>query len=285
MTPVVFIHTNAKQLLGAKVSEYSMRRNSTRASHFDIRYIHIEQHPALNDRHGQNYLRKGKSITWDKDDLQSFTPARFLAPQLMDYQGRAVVIDPDVFAVGDVYELLSRDMQGKAIACRKIAFPDGRPYYATSVMLLECAKLRHWDWERDVQRMFNHQLDYHDWMNLYSEPEDNIDLLEEEWNHFDTLNEHTRLLHNTVRITQPWKTGLTIDFVKHAVDPTKRASGVYQPHPDKRQEQFFFGLLRECVEQGVVSEDFIRSEMTKRQVRRDALEVIDALAPIKAGNL
>ena len=33
-------------------------------------------------------------------------------------KGRAAVIDPDIFAVGDVWELLSRDMGGKAILCR-----------------------------------------------------------------------------------------------------------------------------------------------------------------------
>ena len=36
----------------------------------------------------------------------------------MDYQGRALVIDPDVFAAGDVWDLLQRDMQGHAILCR-----------------------------------------------------------------------------------------------------------------------------------------------------------------------
>ena len=41
------------------------------------------------------------------EDLQSFTPLRFMPPQLMGYEGRAIVIDPDVFAVGDVYELLT----------------------------------------------------------------------------------------------------------------------------------------------------------------------------------
>jgi len=31
---------------------------------------------------------------WFNDDLQSFTPTRFMPPELMAYQGRAVVIDP-----------------------------------------------------------------------------------------------------------------------------------------------------------------------------------------------
>ena len=50
---------------------------------------------------------------WRYDDLQSFTPLRFIPPELMGYQNRAVIIDTDIFAVGDVWELLSRDMAGR----------------------------------------------------------------------------------------------------------------------------------------------------------------------------
>ena len=49
----------------------------------------------------------GVKRNWRNDDLQSFTPLRFMPPELMGYQGRAVVVDPDVFAVGDVFELLT----------------------------------------------------------------------------------------------------------------------------------------------------------------------------------
>ena len=76
------------------------------------------------------------------DDLQSFTPLRFMPPELMGYEGHAVVVDPDVFAVGDIHELLSRDMQGKAIIGRPRSGTKGAEGgIATSVMLLDCAKL------------------------------------------------------------------------------------------------------------------------------------------------
>ena len=41
-------------------------------------------------------LRDGVLRQWHMEDLQSFTPTRFMPPQLTGYQGRAVVIDPDV---------------------------------------------------------------------------------------------------------------------------------------------------------------------------------------------
>ena len=36
--------------------------------------------------------------------------------------------------------------------------------------------------------------------------------LEPGWNDFDHLGPGTKLLHNTRRMTQPWKTGLPVDF-------------------------------------------------------------------------
>jgi hypothetical protein len=79
----------------------------------------------------------------------------------MNYQGRAVVIDPDVFARADIWELLSRDMQGKAILCRPKSGAKGRRgCLATSVMLLDNAKLTHWKFEEQFNAMFDYKRDY-----------------------------------------------------------------------------------------------------------------------------
>ena len=204
----------------------------------------------------------------------------------------ALVIDPDVFAVGDVLELLTRDLEGKAIRCRRIVPNRRPPYYATSVMLLDCSRLTHWRFEECLARLFAFELDYHDWMTLRNEPEHSIGLLEDEWNHFDTLDSRTRLLHNTLRITQPWKTGLPVDFVKHPHAPRGRrglrkwlrrrkpetpAERFYRPHPDPNQERHFFRLLAECIDRGEISEDFVRDEIERRHVRPDALRLAESL--------
>ena len=145
MKPCVFIHTNHKQYIGALVSQYSFKRNSPNGDKFDVNIIHSNDHPFLRAKEGQSFLRAGGMRVWHMEDLQSFTPLRFLAPELMGYEGRAVVVDPDVFAVGDVYELLTRDMAGKAIMCRTRTGSKGEGGgLATSVMLLDCAKLTHW---------------------------------------------------------------------------------------------------------------------------------------------
>ena len=290
----VFIHTNHKQIIGALVAEYALRRNSSNNDRFDVRIIQHKDYPFFAEHEGQWYLRDGVKRRWYNDDLQSFTPLRFMPPQLMNYSGRAVVIDPDIFAVGDVWELLSRDMQGKAIMCRPRSGPKGvvDRCLASSVMLLDCAKLKHWNVEVDFHDMFLFKRDYQPWICLKKELRDTIGLFENEWNDFDKLTSKTKMIHNTCRRTQPWKAGLPIDWrpaEKFRLFPplgwAMRARrflfgdyallGRYQRHPDRKQENFFFGLLKECVKLGLVTEEMIREQMRLNHVRHDAFEVLD----------
>ncbi|MCA1659658.1 MAG: hypothetical protein LC642_03820 [Verrucomicrobiaceae bacterium] len=230
---------------------------------------------------GRKFLRAGVWRAWRNDDLQSFTPTRFMPPRLMGYQGRAVVIDPDVFAVGDINELLTRDMGGKAIMAKRRAGHNGRDdYIASSVMLIDCAKLKHWNVRQQFEEMFAGKLDYENWMVLANEPRESIGFLEPEWNDFDRLTPATKLLHNTKRRTQPWKTGLPIDFTNRTAW-ISRLWGKYKKHPDPRQEAFFFALLRECVEEGKISIEQIKSEMRDNHVRHDALELMRSVPPIE----
>ena len=117
-----------------------------------MRILHTDDHPFLRAKEGKEFLRDGEKRVWRMNDLQSFTPLRFMPPEAMGYQGRAIVIDPDVFAVGDIWELLSRDMQGKAILCRPRSGTKGAEGgLATSVMLLDCSKLQHWRCEERLR--------------------------------------------------------------------------------------------------------------------------------------
>ncbi len=298
MKPTVFIHTNQKQKLGAIVSRYSLRRNSAHADAFDVRFIEVEDFPCMLEREGQRYLRDGEMRPWVNSDLQSFTPLRFAPPELMGYQGRAVVTDPDVFAQGDIWELLSRDMGGAAIACRPKSGRKGRKgAWASSVMLLDCAKLQHWRFEENFSAMFEPpgggrpSRDYMDWVSLKLEDPATISVIENEWNDFDHLTPETKLLHNTKRYTQPWKTGLKIDFrpadtfqlfpPRHWLRRARRAlfgdykfAGTYSAHPDPNQEKFFFGLVRECLEAGDLTEAQLQDEIQRGHLRPDALKLV-----------
>ena len=298
MKYTAFVHTNEKQIIGALVAQYAMRRHSRHGEKFDVRIIRAADHEFLGKYDGRHYLRDGAKRVWLYDDLQSFTPLRFMPPELMDYEGRALVIDPDVFAAGDVWELLTRDMHEKAIVCRPRSGSKGRRgCLASSVMLLDCGKLLHWRCEEQFEEMFRFERDYMEWISLKLEPRDSIQLFEHAWNDFDNLDAQTRLLHNTKRKTQPWKAGLKVDYFPPEKPGGSAAlgwlyrqrrrllgdyalMGRYAAHPDAKQEHLFFGLLRECLEEGIISEEMIRHQMQRNHVRHDAIELLDRVPPV-----
>ena len=176
MNHCVFIHTNHKQWIGALVAAYALKRNSNHSEKFEIRIIHHRDYSFFSDREGQTYLRDGVNRSWLNNDLQSFTPLRFIPPELMGFKGRAVVIDPDIFALDDIWNLLSRDMQGKAILCRPRSGPKGwvDRCLASSVMLLDCGKLKHWRCEQQFNELFEFKRDYTKWVCLKLEEKSTI---------------------------------------------------------------------------------------------------------------
>ena len=287
----VYIHSNAKQLIGALVAQHSLRRNSAAPERFDVEIIMAEDFEFLRRQEGKTYLREGKRVTWTNDDLQSFTPLRFAVPSLRQYQGRAVLMDPDIFAVGDINELLDADMGQASLLARRMAADGRRPlHYASSVMLLDCARLTHWNADADFQKTFDGTVDYRDWMWLLTQPEGSIGTFGDEWNDFDHLDHNTKLLHNTHRRTQPWKTGLRADFTSRGTTFGKRLgiqarkalaaitggspTGYYSAHPDPAQERFFFGLLGECLDNGSIGASLLEAEIQRGHVRADALELV-----------
>lgn len=289
MRNAVFIHTNPKQIIGALVAKHALVRHSAAPERFDVRILSTVDFPTLERFEGRHYLREGKQAVWLNDDLQSFTPLRFAVPEQMGYVGRAVLTDPDIFALGDINELLERDMGGAAVMARPL---DGDlrvpPDYASSVMLMDCARLTHWHWEADFEKVFRGEHDYRDWNWLRLEPLGSVGALEPQWNDFDRLERDTKMLHNTQRRTQPWKTGLPADFTLRGNTLRKRIragmrrmraaftdthpTGYYESHPDPAQERLFFRLLGECLAQGSIPKSLLRSEIDRQHVRRDAFE-------------
>jgi hypothetical protein len=277
--PTVFIQANDRQLLGAKISAHSYKRNSRRPDSFDVRIMQARDFPRLM-KAGQSVLRAGHVREWDPDDLQSFTPLRFAPPSLMNFEGRAVVTDPDCFGVGDVADLFDRDMAGKTImAVPRPGHNRRNDYIATSVMLLDNAKLKHWRFEQEVDDLFAHRFDYIDWIELKREDPATIGFLEPEWNDFDRLTERTKILHTTKRRTQPWKAGLPIDYTLRERGPfdflRRLRRRRYEEHPDPRQEALVYSLLAEVVDAGEVTEAELKSEMAANHIRHDSLQLVD----------
>jgi hypothetical protein len=171
MKPCVFIHTGRKQLLPALVARYSLQRGSRHADAFEVRFLAADDHSFLRERDGQPFLWQGERRVWHYADPQSFAPLRFMPPQSMGYEGRAIVLDPDIFAVGDIWDLLSCDMLGRGILARPrfmTMTPGGALW--SSVMLLDCARLTHWCCAADFAELFAFKRDYAAWYALQLEP-------------------------------------------------------------------------------------------------------------------
>lgn len=276
----VFIQANNKQVFGARLAEYALKKNSARPDAFDVKVINVDELPEFKNFGGAAYLRDGKEVTYDPNDLQSFTLSRFMPPELMGYQGRAIVIDPDIFAIADINELFSLDLKGAAIAaCPK------KGAWDTSVMMMECARLSHWKVSGILQSLRDKKVDYSHIMTLSFEKD--ITPLSREWNSLDVLNPTVKMLHTTNRLTQPWKTGLPIDFTRRQLpklfgiiprEPVLRLIGrypmTYQPHPDKNIDRFFFKLLSDALKDGAVTEQEVRSEIARKTVRPDLLACV-----------
>ncbi|MGG6263558.1 hypothetical protein ACQ4M3_04260 [Leptolyngbya sp. AN03gr2] len=303
MKPVLFIHTSAHEIVSAQVAAFSHIYASTHLEQFDIRIIQLEDYPHLLQKHGKTCIRFGKEAAWYKDVPQSFLPLRFLVPQLMGYQGKAILTDPDIFATSDIYELFIQDMGDKAILSRKFGREKG---YNSSVMLLDCEKLKHWKWENLVDQIFNAEVDIQDCIALKTEDPSSIGVLDEVWNDYDTLTKQTKLLHNTRQITQPWKTGLpfkakNMDNIRKDEIQERRLQKLlkvrnqnsrrkmlgrmknillhgepelYQKHPDPKQELFFFSLLKAGLEKRCIPASLLRQEIKNQHLRPDVFRVL-----------
>ena len=285
---IVFVHTDRPQLLPALVAIHSLRSRGGGEGVFDVRLLQQHRTELDERRDGQPYRARGDAV-WDHAHPSSFHYLRRWVPELVGYRGRALVIDPDVFAVGSILPLLESDMGGKALLCRYHPngyADDGRPIHSTGVMLLDCAKLTHWRWHDEIADLFAGRLDYWDMLQLANEPKENIGDLDERWNAMDTLTAETRLLHFTRLSTQPWATGLPLPHDRY--DPTapipeaswwQRWLGIRpqrrcRPHPDAAQEKLFLDLLAECLEHGLLSEAFVRAELRAGHLRRDIFQML-----------
>jgi hypothetical protein len=282
----VFVRTNNKQLLGAKLAKYALEKNTKDPQALKVSFANVDEMPEFAAFAGKTFTIDGKKVTYDRQDLQSFTLAVFAVPALMGFEGRAVVIDPDVFAQTDIAELFAMDMGDNAIAARPKPQRNG---HDTSVVLLDCAKLRHWNISTILSDLAEQKTDYNDWMLLRHEK--SILPLAPQWNSWDHLDSSTKILHTTNRMTQPWKTGLKIDFIRSR--DGDRYLGIipkpwiwrllgkyptrYQPHPDKSIERYFFNLTKNALAARAVTQQDVEKEIAAGHVRPDLLKCLSDL--------
>jgi lipopolysaccharide biosynthesis glycosyltransferase len=194
MTLVVYIGTEEDQLIPQKVLEYSIRKNATRP--VEVRAVK------------QEVERVGGT---------NFGFVRFTVPQLNNYQGKAIYLDADQLVFTEINELadLLDDEHSIALVNQPKGTFGAKPvgqHNQTSVMAMDCAKLR--DWNPDT--MFQHvvpnraelapgQIHYRDFMMLSWFDQNKIQPIDPRWNHFNIVEPDSKLTHFSYVRSQPWR--------------------------------------------------------------------------------
>ena len=280
MIDKIFICTSNDQALAAKVSKHSFEKHLI--GNIDVEIIHNEKIPYLEAIFEKNYKRNNNIEVFNKDDMQSFTLARFYVPELMNYDGIALVIDPDIFLVNEArfLEHKSLNYDDFDIFCRKNINGNS---WASSAMILNCKKLKHWDLKNIIESLIEFNSDYYELINLINESA-NIFELTKSWNDFDNFNESSILLHLTQKDTQPWRVGLKLEsyippimgFLPRA--PIYKLLGrdltIGRNHPNKEITKLFLSLFSECVSRNIISHDDINKNIDIGYLRTDIYELI-----------
>ena len=142
---------------------------------------------------------------------------RFMVPSLNNYHGKAIYLDADQLVFTDINEMV--DELDDTYAIGLVNKPEGtfgkKPVgqiNQTSVMVLNCEKLKDWD----PNTMFNHvvpnrakledgQIHYRDFMKLDWFDQDQIKAIDPRWNHFNIVKPDSKLTHFSYVRQQPWK--------------------------------------------------------------------------------
>lgn len=280
MIDKIFICTSKDQALPAKISKYSFERSLS--SNIEIEIVHNESIPYLSRIFNKNYIRGGKVELFDPNDMQSFTLARFFIPELMEFKGTALVIDPDIFLAKpqDFETHSSFDFNSTAIFCRRNLKSN---FWASSSMFIDCSQLGHWQLEKIIKDLMDMKLDYNNLINLAVEPS-KICEISNIWNDFDNLDESTILLHLTQKSTQPWRAGLPLNsfippifgFIPRA--PIYRLFGknlkIGSDHPNDKISNLFFNLFKDCIENKTISANELDNAISNGYLREDIKEIV-----------
>ena len=190
----VVIGTQPSQYVGQRVLECSIRRHASRP--VEIRAVRQQR----------------QSVGGTK-----FGFVRFQVPALCGYRGRAIYMDADQLVLADVHELaeqlrepyavgLVHDIEGE-FAGRAV-----EPRNETSVMVLDCEKLKDWNPETLFDPVVPNdaplgpgQIHYKDFMRLTWMDPSRIQHIDPRWNHYNVVRDDTKLVHFSHVRAQPWK--------------------------------------------------------------------------------
>ena len=131
-----------------------------------------------------------------------FSFQRFLIPELMGHQGRAIYLDSDMLVFKDIAELWTAPFQGADLLCVKEMRSERRPQF--SVMVLDCSALG-WKIDQIVQGLDDGKYTYQQLMCEMKIAQRSERCLHSSWNSLECYESgQTALIHYTDVPTQPW---------------------------------------------------------------------------------
>ena len=275
----IFIQSNQKQELAAKVSSFSFKKHGFK----NVEILRLNNVIELKNNFNKTYFRGGKKIVYDLNDLQSFTLLRFLPPKLHD--DFCMIIDPDVFVVKDPANILENyiNEQRKKLLCTQVG-----NRFKSEVCIINCKNFNLWDFDKIIDDLFNEKIDYQDIINFDFIDKSEIGILDRSLNSLDTIDDKTFLLHTTNRITQPWKEGLDVDFkihvskinyIKNFVSKllgrkhnSKIFEKKYRTHPNQNVLNFVENTFKEAYSQKFITKEEINSALNKKYLSSKFIE-------------
>ncbi len=240
MTLKVYIGTEDDQFIPQKVLEYSIHKHSNN---------NVETIPVK-----QEMERVGGT---------NFGFVRFLIPNMNNYEGRAIYIDADQLVFEDINNLSV--LLDDAYSVALVNQPEGNfgkkiveQANQTSVMVLDCHKLKDWDPEiifnnvvPNKTELEEGQIHYRDFMMLKWYDQNKIQHIDPRWNHFNIKNPDTKLTHFSHVRTQPWK------------------------KPDHPLTEYWAEWLVEAIKNNSVTKNELEEEVKKGHIHPDILSLVN----------
>jgi lipopolysaccharide biosynthesis glycosyltransferase len=216
----IFIGSSARNRVEEKVFVYSLLKHTSTPLEINI----------IDGETGSVTMQNGDvkllpAIISDRlQGATAFSLARYAIPQWCDYQGKAIYCDSDQLSLEDIANLWNYPCSDAEIAAVHVkAAESGKhyvntflrqlidseeDYYLTSVMLLDCEKLKSWNIEAIVQGLNQDQFSYPELMFLgqsfLKHVPTSITTLPKEWNHLDVMTSDSKIVHFTDLTSQPW---------------------------------------------------------------------------------
>jgi lipopolysaccharide biosynthesis glycosyltransferase len=238
---------------------YSLVKNSK--TPLEI-YVFNGTHNSVEPMNAEPFLAP-MSLKAKYTNVTEFSNYRFIIPELCKYAGRAIYVDSDMLALGDINELFNAPMNGHAMLAKRDAYGgSSEPRWGLSVTLFDCEKCR-FDLDAyvdEIHRGAYTMTDLHQMTGKFLALHPfSLGEIDPAWNVFDYYDDKTKLIHYTNLLSQPWKF------------PGHRFEGLWRKYFDEARQA------------GIVSERDVELSKLRAYARQDITGTVPSRSVLARG--